>query len=712
VGRYFFQAISSQRSWDDISSVPSLPAKDGKSDTTTSDHGEAEVATVHSGLQQGGKYPYEGDGARRSCHDFQDMYPSFFYPRFFRYFPVHRVFFFCNNPYLSRKRLTIRAEIATGAYRSASRRKIPNMQSMSKKDHRKACVILIKYLFLVCNLDKRLNYTHTYRSKNEMMRLFIIIPTLLTFLFSPATATNNCDSLLCELDKVLSDGPLYMEQKEQHINRLKMRLRQEVSADKQYELCYNIIEEYKSYMSDSALVYINKNLRRAAEHKQIVWEIRANLQYSFVLSSSGLFIESKNIMEHIPKKALSNELWVEYYKCMELLYVNIEIYQADKELTDKFQEKIRDYRDSVLWYLPGNSPERLFYQFIIVNSEGRHAEALEYLNAYMKTLYQGTHEYAKKCYNLSILYQDLHNTDLQIEYLILAVISDVKDAVKENRALLDLAIWLYEHNDIKRAFNYIQYALNDANFYNARFRYFEISKALPIITSAYQQLNAQQSDRMKIILGVFSLLFILLLALLIYLQKQMAALKQARRKLKKNNQDLEEMNDKLNSLNRKLTEANRIKEEYVGYFLDLCSEYIGYLENYRKMVSNKVAAKRFDELARTISSSEKGNEIKELYANFDKAFLSIYPGFVSSLNELLKEEERFEIRRGDLLNTELRIFALIRLGITDSSRIASFLRCSMQTVYNYRSKIKRSSLNDNTDIEEQIKKIETLNLHA
>jgi hypothetical protein len=544
-----------------------------------------------------------------------------------------------------------------------------------------------------------------------MSRLFILIPLLLIPLSFSTTTNHSCDYLLYELDTVLSNGQLYMEQKEHRISRLKIQLNQELSVDKQYELCHNIIEEYKSYMSDSALVYINKNIHRAAENKRRTWEIQANLQYSFVLSSSGLFIESKNILDNIPKKALTNELWVEYYKCMELLYVNIDVYQADKDLTYKFQEKIRDYRDSVLYYLPANSPERLFYQFLQVYSEGNYTDALGYLETYLETLYPGTHEHAKKCYSFSMLYQRLNNPELQFKYLVLAVISDVKDAVKENRALLDLSIWLYEHQDIKRAFNYIQYALNDANFYNARFRYFEISKALPIITSAYQQLNIQQSNRMKIILSVFSILFIVLLVLLIYLQKQMAALKKARKGLKKNNQDLEEMNNKLNSLNRKLTEVNLVKEQYVGYFLNLYSEYISYLENYRKTVSNKLAAKRFDDLTR-MTSSEKGNEIKELYANFDKAFLNIYPKFVFSLNELLKEEERFDIKKGDLLNTELRVFALIRLGITDSSRIASFLRCSVQTVYNYRSKIKRSSLNESIDIEEQIKKIETLNLQA
>jgi cell division protein FtsB len=543
-----------------------------------------------------------------------------------------------------------------------------------------------------------------------MKRVFFILIILLTSIIY-LTANNSRDSLLTELDKVLADGEYYTRQKEHRIDRLKMQLKQEISTEKQYELCYNIIEEYKSYISDSALVYINDNLRRAAENKQTIWGIQTNLQYSFVLSSSGLFVESKDIMEHIDEKHLTGKLWVEYYKCMEMLYVNIEIYQTGKGIYSHLPERIRTYRDSILYYLPENSSERLFYKFLIVNSEGDYTEALTYLETYLATLYPGTHEYAKKNYSMAILYQHLNNSDLQVKHLILAVISDVKDAVKEDRALLDLSIWLYEHNNIERAFNYIQYALNDANFYNARFRFFEISKALPIITSAYHQLNVRQNQTMKVVLLVFTVLFIALFVLLIYLQRQMAALSLARKGLRQTNRELGEMNDKLNNLNRKLSEANLIKEEYVGYFLDLCSGYIANLEDFRKMVNNKITVKRFDELLRmTSSSSEKGNEIKGLYASFDKALLKIYPGFVSSLNGLLKKDYRFDIRKGDSLNTELRVFALIRLGITDSSKIASFLRCSVQTVYNYRSKIKRSNLHEAMDIEEQIKKIGLLNI--
>jgi cell division protein FtsB len=534
----------------------------------------------------------------------------------------------------------------------------------------------------------------------------LIVLLLMVAGLSDLHANNSTKALLEELDHVLLNGLLYMEQKEHRINRLKIQLEQEPSVEKIYDITYRIIDEYKSYMSDSALIYVNRNIRLAEEYNNMYWLTRAKLQYSFVLSSSGLFVESENVLNSISVEELKDELLVDYYKCLELLYININIYQEGKQILTNYRDVIRNSRDSILHFLPENANEKLFYKFLIADTDNRLDTALVYLNAYLDTLHPGTHEHARKSYSLSMLYERMGNTELQVQNLILAVISDVKDAVKENRALLDLSIWLYEQNDIDRAFRYIRYALDDANFYNARFRYFEISKALPIITTAYQQYSEQQSNRLKTMLYIISFLSVGLLIMLSFLYKQMLALRQARKVLKENNDTLAEANENLNQLNHDLSEANLVKEEYLGYFLDLCSEYIGNLEEYRKIVSNKIAAKRFDELLRTTNnSSGKANEIKELYANFDKAFLNIYPGFVSSFNELLKDEYRFEIRKGELLNTELRIFALIRLGITDSAKIATFLRCSVQTVYNYRSKIKRISKNESIDIEEDIKKI-------
>ncbi|MDR0349123.1 MAG: DUF6377 domain-containing protein [Tannerella sp.] len=537
----------------------------------------------------------------------------------------------------------------------------------------------------------------------KQMLLIVLLWLHSSFVFSDH---HSIHALLNELDQTLRNGSFYMEQKELRINRLKNQFEQEFTLEKQFELCSQIIEEYKSYKSDSALVYIHRNMEYAQIFDRNIWLIRTELQYSFVLSCSGLFVESKEVLNRIKRDEIPKDLLVEYFKCYEQLYVNMNIYQDKKPLENDYGQKVRNAIDSVLFYLPEQSKERLFYNFMVSNAENKLAEAKNYLKEYLLTLQPGTHEYAKKNYSMALLYARTGDTDNHLRHLIRAAISDIKDAVKENRALSDLSVCLFERKDISRSFHYIQYALSDANFYGANFRFIEISKLLPIITATNQEENNRQNQRLKVTFVIISILFILLSIVTVYLFRQMKVLAKVRLNLKESNENLATINRKLNRLNRDLSSANLVKEEYVGYFLDLCSEYIRYLENYKKEIHTKIATKQYEELLRMTSiKSDKTSEIKELYADFDRAFLTIFPQFVISLNDLLEKEARFEIKKGDLLNTELRIFALIRLGITDSSKIAAFLRCSVQTVYNYRSKIKKNSVDQSMDIEDQIRSI-------
>lgn len=526
-----------------------------------------------------------------------------------------------------------------------------------------------------------------------------LILILLVFSLQVSAIPHEIDSLLKVLDKVLLEGENYMLQKEDRISRLKHQRINETSHEKIFELGYLIIDEYKSYNCDSALTYINQNLKLAAEANEPIWKIRTQLQYSFVLSSSGLFVEALDNMHSIREEELPEDLRVEYYMRWEQLNVNLKTYVDDPRFTPKYAKEVENAHLSALEYLPENSPQYYFVSYLIAQNKEEYQKAEEFLTKYLKTVQPGTHEHAMKSYNM------YYSLDLQgkieegIAFLINAVISDIKDAIKENKAMLDLSVWLYEQKDIKRAYTYIQYALNDANFYNARFRYFELSKVLPIITDAYQEHTEKQTKRLLYMLIAISILFIILLCVLIYLQKQKQALAIARRGLDETNKNLEKMNTRLQKLNQRLMESDRVKEEYIGHFIDLYSEYITKLEDYRKMINNKIAAKRFDELLKmTASSGSKTDNVKELNINFDKAFLRIYPEFVDAFNALLKPEDRFELKKEEL-NTELRVFALIRLGITDSNKIASFLRCSVQTVYNYRSKIKRKAINESEDIE-------------
>lgn len=562
-------------------------------------------------------------------------------------------------------------------------------------------MLLSVSFFLLTYCLNRLIFVKTTSMKT------ILLTCLIVFSYSfTATAEDRIASLIKELDYTIKHDEIYIEQKENRIDRLKEQLSRELSPAKQFEIVYDIVNEYKSYNCDSALTYIDRNMELAEVAKEPVWQIKTRLQYSYVLSSAGLFKESEENLRTLPREYFTNELWIDYYQRMEQLSSLLNEYVDDNRFTVDLRKRLLTYRDSVCMYLPEDSPLYLFYAGQIEQGKGNIDEAYEYISSYLQMIQPDTHEYAKINYHIGNLHFMKGEIEEGVACTIIAALADIKDAVKENRALMDVADWLYEQGDTERAYTYIQYALLDANFYNARTRNFQLSRIVPIISEGYRHRTGTQRSQLIITVTVISLLLIVLLITLFMVQKQMIVLKKIRESLKESNEYLEEKNEELNRVNHELSEANLVKEEYIGHFMNLYSNYITKLEDFRKQIYHKIVARQFDDLVKMTSSNRnKDKETKELYANFDRAFLNIYPGFVSALNALLKEEERFELRKGELLNTELRVFALIRLGITDSGKIADFLRCSLQTVYNYRSKIKRKSLNEEEEIEEQIKKI-------
>jgi Mg2+ and Co2+ transporter CorA len=269
-----------------------------------------------------------------------------------------------------------------------------------------------------------------------------------------------------------------------------------------------------------------------------------------------------------------------------------------------------------------------------------------------------------------------------------------------------LAILLYESGDLNHAYKYIKYSLEDAIFCNARLHTFQISKIYPIINETYLEKEYKQKAQLRFYLLLTTVLSFSLIIAIVYVYRQMKKLNKARKELSNINLQLKELNGQLQDYNQKLSEANHIKEEYIGHFLDTCSTYIDKLDNYRKTLNRKASDHKMEELFRMLKSSEMvEKELAELYQNFDNIFLFLFPTFVDDFNALLLPKERFERKQGELLNAEMRIFALIRLGITDSSKIAKFLRYSNNTIYNYRAKIKNKSAIPREDFEKAILKI-------
>jgi len=331
-----------------------------------------------------------------------------------------------------------------------------------------------------------------------------------------------------------------------------------------------------------------------------------------------------------------------------------------------------------------------------------------------------THEKAVLAYALANTYGKEKNIGLQRYYYALSAVCDIKNAIKENASTQALASVLYKTGQLEEAYNCIRSSMEDAMFCNARLRTYEVSQIFPIIDSAYKKKIDGKNKALQLYLLLVSILSVFLIIAIVFVYRQMKKIAGIRKELYETNVRLSELNSEMHCTNDRLqlvngelvkanaslSEANQIKETYIGHFLDLCSTYIDKLEKYQNSLNRKAMERKLDELYRMLKSRDMiDNELKELYENFDNTFLHLYPNFVEEFNSLLVAEEQFVMKPGELLNVELRIFALIRLGITDSSRIARFLHYSANTIYSYRTRVRNKAAVPRDEFENRVVKI-------
>lgn len=531
---------------------------------------------------------------------------------------------------------------------------------------------------------------------------------LISILFLLATincgyAKNNLDSLSFRLEKMLENKQLYVDSKEQRIKDLKQMLSiRTLSLEQKYDINFRLSDEYKKYRSDSAAHYMLQNETIAAEIGRAELQQETSMELAWLYSTKGIYIESKNRLDNINKKDLPKRLLTRYYE----IYLDFYSHYGQSNGVTAHYKKSELYRDSLLQTI---DPQSLRYQIIYASKiafGGDRDKAKQYLSDLLDKTTDRNPERAMIAYLLGYLYKESGELELQKTYFTISAITDFENCIKDNASLQSLALTYFETGDINKAYTFIQLAVDDAVFCNVRYRTVEASAFYPIINSSYQAKEEKRKAELQTYLVLISILSLSLLVGIVYIYKQMKRLSLIRKELYTTNLKLTQLNDDLQNANDDLQDANRVKEEYIAHFFDLCSAYIDKLENYRKSLSKKAANNQIDELFKMIKSNTLvDNEVEELYRTFDAIFINLYPTFVDEFNTLLTPEERILPKSGELLNTELRIFALIRLGITDSVKIASFLRYSLRTVYNYRTKVRNKAAVSRNDFEEIVKKI-------
>jgi DNA-binding CsgD family transcriptional regulator len=517
----------------------------------------------------------------------------------------------------------------------------------------------------------------------------IIILTFLAFRFS-CSFGQEYREVIAELEKTLDKKEIYIEQKETTIQKKKDTLHIFEASNnlrEQILVSLELVYEYQSFVYDSAQYYVNKAKSIAYQIKDASLISQIKIREGFVLLSSGLFKEAIDTLHSVSPVFLNDSLKSLLYSTLARAYYDIADYVRDPVYMPEYICRGNTYIDSALFFATPYTNEFWAIKSLQRIKKSDWSGAKYIFEYWINNFDLPRHHYAIATSSLGYIYQMTGFPDQAIKYFALAAIADVKTATMETVALRNLANLFYEKGEERRAYRYIIEALNQASYYNARHRQLEIGQILPIIERDRMDMIKKQRDR-TVIFSCF--VSVLLIALIVVLRR----LNIARLIIRKSNE--------------KLTEANKIKDEYIADFFNQNSEYIEKIEHLQKWFNRMVVTKQFEALRKLPEYINIQNEREVLYERFDRMFLKLFPDFVEEFNKLLVDGEQIQVKDDQLMNMDLRIYALIRLGINDNEKIASFLNFSVNTVYTYKTKIKGKARNSSEQFKQQVMDIKSI----
>ncbi len=509
------------------------------------------------------------------------------------------------------------------------------------------------------------------------------------------------------LDRIVDDSSRYKEAKQKKISDKLSSLRPEDSDTYRYGIYDEVYREYYQYNLDSAMTYAKKKLVIAqnTDSYRIKTDAVLDLAERYVLS--GMYAETLHILDTLETDRLDSTLMVEYFHVCQSLYEDLSSTSDDPDLKIKYWNMKNRYRDLRLEYLPEGDIARLFVLSEMSRESGTGENMLPEIKAWIQSPDTDNHNKAMLCYIAAHIYKAIGDRENELLYYILSARNDLTAPVNDYMSLHELAARLYADGEIERAYRYITRSVQDAMVAQSRLNITSINRVLPTISASYDTLMQRKNRQLIYLLfGISILTVLLVLAASASITSRNRALI-AEKKTREKNELLKEANDNLQKYISMLQEANQIKESYLSRYMDMCVEYIEGLERYRSQLRQTAKSGGFEKIMENLRSGNYiKKELQEFYSQFDSTFLSLFPDFVEQFNMMLKPECRIEDRSSEkVLSTELRVMALIRLGVHDSAKISRFLRRSISTVYNYRAKMRNSALSDRDDLEKQVMSI-------
>ena len=549
------------------------------------------------------------------------------------------------------------------------------------------------------------------------MRTYLLT-VLLAWTCAACAVSEDQEKLYRQIDEAIDHSPEYVAAYEQKINLTREEYDRATTAEEKCRLALALYEQYKAFLNDSALLYLDRAEHAALQMRssQKVCDIRS--MKAFQCSTVGLYHEALTILGTVDKQQLDTLGLTHYYMALMHVYGELGYYTQVNAMRDTYYERQALYRDSLYAVIDHESQDYMMRRILELKGKNQLSEAKTLSDKMLKTAKPDTRDYAIASYYRWLI-TDAKSPDF-CYWLCQSSLCDIRNAVMDQASLLSLAEQLNADGNLDRSYRYIRFTWDCNNRFNTRMRSWQITPILNLIERNYQGAVKHNTKVLTTSIIAVSTLALLLLAALFFVHRRNKQLAVARNALRDSNDQLSSANsrlsivnsqlsiqrDELSTLNSQLSESNQVKEEYIGRFMSLCSQYIDKLDDYRKMVNKKMKNKELDELFRISRSTElKDRELEELYENFDSVFLHLFPTFVSEFNALLQPEAQIHPKADNRLSTEIRIFALIRLGIDDSSKIAEFLHYSVNTIYNYRARIKNGALDNRERFEQRVKEL-------
>ena len=520
-----------------------------------------------------------------------------------------------------------------------------------------------------------------------------------------APAEPDDEQLLRRLDAMIERRDVYRRAVEQRIASCQAGLKYADTDSVRFELLGKLFQQYRSFRVDTAYMVARLRLELARRMKNEANIARGTMDMADAMNKLGRYDEALLWLDRVKRTDVIKRDTHYYY-----LYHTTYLSRYNEEtLDDRRSElfhKLKAYKDTLVSISRPGSQSYISNQCGLLSLQGRWDEAISMMTECYNRSEANHADKASMEYQLASLYWDKGDMREAKHYLILSSMTDIANAKKVYMSLQRLARLLYSEGDVKRAYAYISCSLEDVTFGKARYRMADIAKVLPIIQAAYNDRLQADRERILYLMLLLSLLIITLVVLALFLRSRNLKLTRVQQSLAEQNLQLQEMTERLIRMSNEIKESSHIKEEYIGLLFNFCSEYIGKREGDRKRLLKITKTGTMADVSKLLQEQVDAKEdFKQFIAEFDTIFLSIFPDFVASFNKLLRPEEQITPKEGELLTPELRIYALIRLGINDNSKIAGFLHYSLQTVYNYRMKMRNKALVPGKDLAQQVQKL-------